>query len=230
MLMKQLSPRSLKRLKENGASNKQNQQKEQKTYKVVVIGDCEVGKSALTMQYVSNVFLDFHDPTIEDFFQTQTVVDGESGIVDILDTAGQDGSQTTMNEQYLRQGGQAYIGVYSITSLPSYNRLRKQIQTLKRLRANERIPLIIVANKLDLFNDRVVSTMDGIALAREFDCPFYEASAANRINVEDAFNGLIRQVRKMENDIMFECENLKKPKLKRFRKYVCKKIQSHIVI
>lgn len=41
------------------------------------------------MQYVSKVFLDFHDPTIEDVFQTQTVVDGEAGIVDILDTAGQ---------------------------------------------------------------------------------------------------------------------------------------------
>jgi len=41
------------------------------------------------MQYVSNVFLDFHDPTIEDAFQTQTVVDGEPGIIDILDTAGQ---------------------------------------------------------------------------------------------------------------------------------------------
>ena len=64
--------------------------------------------------------------------------------------------------------------------------------------------------------------MEGIALAREFDCPFYEASAANRINVEDAFNGLIRQVRKMENDTTYECDNLKKPKLKRFRKYVCK--------
>lgn len=45
--------------------------------------------TALTMQYVSKVFLDFHDPTIEDVFQTQTVVDGEAGIVDILDTAGQ---------------------------------------------------------------------------------------------------------------------------------------------
>ena len=41
------------------------------------------------MQYVSKVFLDFHDPTIEDVFQTQTVVDGEAGVVDILDTAGQ---------------------------------------------------------------------------------------------------------------------------------------------
>lgn len=41
------------------------------------------------MQYVSNMFLDFHDPTIEDAFQTQAVIDGEPGIIDILDTAGQ---------------------------------------------------------------------------------------------------------------------------------------------
>lgn len=223
------------------------------------------------MQYVSNVFLDFHDPTIEDAFQTQTVVDGEPGTIDILDTAGQvniinlleienkpwltktrrkkihekpieshilcfssffsqDGTHSTLNEQYLKHGGEAFIGVYSINDAASYSRLRHQIQLLKRLRNFEKIPLVIVANKLDLFNERVVSTMDGIALAREFDCPFYEASAANRINVEEAFNGLIRQVRKMEADANDDCNNLKKPKLKRFRKYVCKKIQSHIVI
>ena len=41
------------------------------------------------MQYVSKVFLDFHDPTIEDVFQTQISVDGETGLLDILDTAGQ---------------------------------------------------------------------------------------------------------------------------------------------
>ena len=44
---------------------------------------------ALTMQFVSNVFLDFHDPTIEDAYQSQAVIDGEAGILDILDTAGQ---------------------------------------------------------------------------------------------------------------------------------------------
>ena len=186
------------------------------------------------MQYVSKVFLDFHDPTIEDVFQTQTVVDGEAGIVDILDTAGQDGTYTTLNEQYLRQGGEAYIGVYSITDMSSYIRLRKQIQTLKRFRSGEHIPLVIVANKLDLFNDRVVSTMEGVALAREFDCPFFETSAANRINIDDPFNSIIRQIRKAENDLKYESSigssNLKKPTLKRFRKYVCKKIQTNIVI
>lgn len=202
---------------------------ESKTYKIVMIGAGGVGKSALTLQYVSNVFLDFHEPTIEDAFQTQTVVDGQTGLVDILDTAGQDDVQTVMNEQYLRHG-EAYIGVYSITDPSSINTLRKQIQTLKRLRGSEKIPLVIVANKLDLFNERQISTLDGIALAREFDCPFYEASAANRINIEDAFNVLVRQIDKLDETNSDGNNNVKKPKLKRFRKYVCKKIQNHIVL
>lgn len=87
--------------------------------------------------------------------------------------------------------------------------------------------MVIVANKLDLFNEREVSTMEGVALAREFDSPFYEASAANRINVEDAFNSLIRQIRKKEESDS-EMNNVKKPKLKRFKKYVSKKIHSGI--
>lgn len=87
--------------------------------------------------------------------------------------------------------------------------------------------MVIVANKLDLFNERQVSTMEGVALAREFDSPFYEASAANRINVEDAFNSLIRQIRKKEeSDEEMNKMNVKKPKLKRFRKYVTKKIHN----
>lgn len=177
---------------------------------------------AFTMQYVSNVFLDFHDPTIEDAFQTQTVIDGEPGIIDILDTAGQQDLHTTINEQYLKHG-QAYIGVYSINDKTSFTQLRVRLQTLRRLRNTDNIPLVIVANKLDLYNEREVSTVEGIALSREFDCPFYEASAANRINVEDTFNALIREIRSKE-EIDNGLNNPKNPKLKRFRKYVTKKI------
>ncbi|KAL0109534.1 hypothetical protein PUN28_014535 [Cardiocondyla obscurior] len=45
--------------------------------------------SAVTLQFVSHRFLDYHDPTIEDSYQTQVVIDGEAALLDILDTAGQ---------------------------------------------------------------------------------------------------------------------------------------------
>ena len=58
-------------------------------YRIVVLGDGGVGKSALTLQYVQHNFIDYHDPTIEDAYQQRTVIDAEPCLLDILDTAGQ---------------------------------------------------------------------------------------------------------------------------------------------
>ena len=74
-------------------------------YRIVVLGDGGVGKSALTLQYVQVLhtpsiflllkeiaqhnFIDYHDPTIEDAYQQRTVIDSEPCLLDILDTAGQ---------------------------------------------------------------------------------------------------------------------------------------------
>ena len=58
-------------------------------YRIVVLGDGGVGKSALTLQYVQHNFIDYHDPTIEDAYQQRTVIDSEPCLLDILDTAGQ---------------------------------------------------------------------------------------------------------------------------------------------
>ncbi|KAI9434188.1 P-loop containing nucleoside triphosphate hydrolase protein [Lactarius indigo] len=59
-------------------------------YRLVVIGSGGVGKSALTIQFMHNHFVDEYDPTIEDSYRKQCVIDGEDALVDILDTAGQE--------------------------------------------------------------------------------------------------------------------------------------------
>uniref|UniRef100_A0A7N4P0X1 Uncharacterized protein n=1 Tax=Sarcophilus harrisii TaxID=9305 RepID=A0A7N4P0X1_SARHA len=59
-----------------------------KTYKVVVMGPSCVGKSALTIQLIKNQFVTEYDPTIEDSYHRQTVVDKEPCQLDILDTTG----------------------------------------------------------------------------------------------------------------------------------------------
>uniref|UniRef100_A0A8D2QTL1 Small monomeric GTPase n=1 Tax=Zosterops lateralis melanops TaxID=1220523 RepID=A0A8D2QTL1_ZOSLA len=58
-------------------------------YKVVMLGAGGVGKSAMTMQFISHRFPDYHDPTIEDAYKTQVRIDDEPAYLDILDTAGQ---------------------------------------------------------------------------------------------------------------------------------------------
>ena len=87
-------------------------------YRVVVLGDGGVGKSALTLQYVQHNFIDYHDPTIEDAYQQRTVIDGEPCLLDILDTAGQV-EFTAMREQYMR-GGEGFIICYSIADKHSF--------------------------------------------------------------------------------------------------------------
>ena len=59
-------------------------------YKIVVLGSGGVGKSALTVQFVQGIFVEKYDPTIEDSYRKQVVIDGETCLLDILDTAGQE--------------------------------------------------------------------------------------------------------------------------------------------
>jgi len=57
-------------------------------YKLVVVGRGGVGKSCLTIRFVSNHFLEESDPTIEDSYRKQMCIDDEPCLLDILDTAG----------------------------------------------------------------------------------------------------------------------------------------------
>lgn len=60
-------------------------------YKIVVVGEGGVGKSAFTIQMVQNQFIGEYDPTIEDHYRKQVVIDEEQCLLDIFDTAVQEG-------------------------------------------------------------------------------------------------------------------------------------------
>jgi GTPase KRas protein len=66
-----------------------------------VLGDGGVGKTALTIQLCSNHFVEEYDPTIEDSYRKQVVIDDESCLLEILDTAGQE-EFTALRDQWIR--------------------------------------------------------------------------------------------------------------------------------
>ena len=89
--------------------------------KIVILGSGGVGKSAIVVQYIQNHFIDLYDPTIEDCYRKQTIVDGNTFLLDILDTAGQE-EYSAMRDQYMR-AGEGFVLTYSIVSRQTFNEI-----------------------------------------------------------------------------------------------------------
>jgi len=167
-------------------------------YKLVVVGGGSVGKSCLTIQLIQSHFVDEYDPTIEDSYRKQCVIDDDVALLDVLDTAGQE-EYSAMREQYMRTG-EGFLLVYSITARQSFEEIMTFQQQILRVKDKDYFPVIVVGNKCDLEAERQVSKQEGEALARQFGCKFIETSAKSRINVEAAFFDLVREIRRYNRD------------------------------
>eukprot|EP00092_Neocalanus_flemingeri_P108468 GFUD01139304.1.p1 GENE.GFUD01139304.1~~GFUD01139304.1.p1 ORF type:complete len:135 (-),score=37.04 GFUD01139304.1:225-629(-) len=109
-----------------------------------------------------------------------------------------------MREQYMRCG-EGFIICYSITDRHSFNEAVEYRNLITKVRATEEVPVILVANKVDLEQTRrLVETSEGQALATKFGCSFYETSAAHRRHVDDVFHTLVREIRKRDEEGEFK--------------------------
>jgi len=167
-------------------------------YKLVVVGGGGVGKSCLTIQLIQSHFVDEYDPTIEDSYRKQCVIDDEVALLDVLDTAGQE-EYSAMREQYMRTG-EGFLLVYSITSRTSFDEIPTFQQQILRVKDKDYFPVIVVGNKCDLEVERAVSQQEGRELAQHFGCKFIETSAKSRINVDEAFYNLVREIRRYNKE------------------------------
>jgi len=170
-------------------------------YKLVVVGGGGVGKSCLTIQLIQSHFVPEYDPTIEDSYRKQCVIDDEVALLDVLDTAGQE-EYSAMREQYMRTG-EGFLMVYSITSRQSFEEIMIYQQQILRVKDKDFFPIILVGNKCDLEDERMVSRQEGEALAREFGCKFIETSAKSRINVDQAFYDIVREIRRFNKEMSY---------------------------
>jgi GTPase KRas protein len=160
----------------------------------------------LTLQH----FVETYDPTIEDSYRKQVVIDGQSCILEVLDTAGQE-EYTALRDQWIRDG-EGFVLVYSVTKRSSFTRISRFHNLVKRVKESQRSnlygegsvyaeqylypPIMLVGNHFDRGREREVSKEEGHSLARELGCGFVEASAKNYINVEKAFHDVVRQLRR----------------------------------
>uniref|UniRef100_A0A0X3NIZ3 small monomeric GTPase n=1 Tax=Schistocephalus solidus TaxID=70667 RepID=A0A0X3NIZ3_SCHSO len=164
-------------------------------YKLVVVGAGGVGKSALTIQLIQNHFVDEYDPTIEDSYRKQVNIDGETCMLDILDTAGQE-EYSAMRDQYMRTG-EGFLCVFAVNNAKSFEDIGQYREQIKRVKDADEVPMVLIGNKVDL-QVRTVDAKNAQSVAREYGIPYIETSAKTRQGVEDAFFTLVREIRKFK--------------------------------
>lgn len=167
-------------------------------YKLVVVGGGGVGKSALTIQFIQSHFVDEYDPTIEDSYRKQCIIDEEVALLDVLDTAGQE-EYGAMREQYMRTG-EGFLLVYAITSRNSFEEVSTFHQQILRVKDKDYFPVVVVANKCDLEYERQVQANEGRELAKRFNAQCIETSAKQRVNVDEAFIAVVRAIRRYQKE------------------------------
>jgi len=162
-------------------------------YKLVVLGDGGVGKTALTIQLCLNHFVETYDPTIEDSYRKQVVIDDQPCVLEVLDTAGQE-EYTALRDQWIRDG-EGFLLVYSISSRSTFERVERFREQIFRVKDHENVPLMLVGNKCDKVTEREVSREEGYHMARRLCCDFIETSAKTCVNVERSFYSVVRMIR-----------------------------------
>jgi len=96
--------------------------------------------------------------------------------------------------------GEGFLLVYSITNRDSFEEINTFHQQILRVKDQDSFPVIVVANKCDLEYERQVGMNEGRDLAKHFGCKFIETSAKQRINVDEAFTNLVREIRKYNKE------------------------------
>jgi len=165
-------------------------------HKVIMVGSGGVGKSALTLQFMYDEFVEEYEPTKADSYRKRVVLDGEDCSVDILDTAGQE-DYSAIRDNYYRSG-EGFVCVFSITDPDSFEatqEFREQILRVKN--SDSSVPLVLVGNKADLAgSDRRISLEQAQQRAESWGAPYVETSAKTRMNVDKVFYDLMRDVRR----------------------------------
>ena len=157
------------------------------SYKVLLLGyECS-GKTSILRRYIENTFYSQMMSTIGMDFKTKVFNINNKKILNfqIWDTPGQK-RFIQISEGYIK-GANGIIIIYDITNKYSLKKAKFWIDIIRNEYKRE-IPIILVGNKIDLENERVVSTEEGMDFSDDNHVYFYESSVKNNINIENIFN------------------------------------------
>ena len=169
-------------------------------YKLLLLGDTSVGKTCFLMRYTDNLFREVHMATIGLDYKLKSVQldNGKVINIQIWDTAGQDRFRS-ITKNYFR-GAHGIILIYDITQRNTFENVIKWIEQIRE-EASDKVPIILVGNKIDEVDKRAVNTEEGEKMAQDFGIPFFECSAKSGENIDATFKELVKKAVEAYNTV-----------------------------
>ncbi|EGR31760.1 ras oncogene family protein, putative [Ichthyophthirius multifiliis] len=159
--------------------------KQVRKYKLVFIGDQSVGKSSIINRFMYDNFTGTQQPTVGIDFVAKTLhLENKTIRLQLWDTAGQERFRSLI-PSYIRDSDAGII-VYDTTNLSSFQNLNKWLDYVREERGKD-VLIVLLANKIDLADQRQVSTEDGNKFATEQGLLFFEVSAKDGNNIQNVF-------------------------------------------
>ena len=157
-------------------------------FKVLLLGNSDVGKSSLLLRYVDSIWNEAFVPTIGVDFKVKTLTIDEKKVkMQIWDTAGQERFRTVVSTYF--RGAHGILLLYDVTNRDSFKNLESWLIEIEK-NAKEKVLKILIGNKCDLTDDREITTEEGKAFALRNGMEFMETSAKMNTNVTEAFETL----------------------------------------
>ena len=179
--------------------------------KLIIIGDSGVGKTCLLLRFSEENFQNSHITTIGKNtphqinenninhnlhigidFKIRTInLDGKNVKVQIWDTAGQERFRTITQTYY--RGAQGVILAYDSTSTESFENVTNWIRQVDT-HASPNVKKILLGNKCDLTDQKVISSEKGAEIAKANNMQFFETSAKSGVGITEAFESISREI------------------------------------
>jgi|JI6StandDraft_1071083.scaffolds.fasta_scaffold09087_8 Ras-related protein Rab-2A len=151
-------------------------------FKFILVGDTAVGKTSILSRFLKGTFNRQNDITIGVEFGERTIsVNNQTIKLQVWDTAGQEDFRS-MTRQYYRSAAAALL-VYDCTRPETFKNIIRWVEDV-RSNGNRSVILVLICNKIDMAERRVVSRNDGLKLAKEQDLLYIETSAKSDQNIE----------------------------------------------